>query len=185
MQLAGDRVDLEEKNKDVEDSQGDIGSHDVPEPVPAGTRARDAGHVEGVNQWVVVWKTPPAEGTSPVVELRAHAALQGAGVIFKLMIEYVVQVLTLASVLHPVIFTVEHTRSGHCSVALGVESDPVAVKHRKFEVGHSFTGNYLLRHVETLTFSFVPVEPQRTGVQALVNHAGVGVALLQTAAGIR
>ena len=57
VQIAGCHLDLEEEDDKVEECERKVGSHDVPQPVSAGMRGGDTGHIEGVGQGIVIRQT--------------------------------------------------------------------------------------------------------------------------------
>ena len=59
-------IDLEEQDEEVENCEGKISSHDIPQPVGVGFGTRNAVHVEGVGQWVVVRQTSSTQNSSLV-----------------------------------------------------------------------------------------------------------------------
>ena len=56
-------INFEKEDDEVEECEGEVSSHDVPDPVPAGIGARDTGHVEGVGQREVDRLTSSTQST--------------------------------------------------------------------------------------------------------------------------
>ncbi len=61
MQVGGHSIESKKEHNEVEESEREVSSHDVPEPVQTRVRAPNAFQVEGVGQGVVVVLTSPAE----------------------------------------------------------------------------------------------------------------------------
>ena len=64
------RIDLEEYYKEIKECEREVGSHDVPQPVPVGVWTGDTGHVEGVSQRVETRLT--ASTQSPISVQTIH-----------------------------------------------------------------------------------------------------------------
>ena len=56
-------VDITEQDEKIHESEGEIGGHDVPQPVHLSTRTRDAIDTEGVCQRIVTWQTASTKNT--------------------------------------------------------------------------------------------------------------------------